>query len=54
MADHNVEGHFYEIVRWILGWGPDVEVLEPQEVRMEVRHRLDAAVRSYDQHGAKP
>jgi predicted DNA-binding transcriptional regulator YafY len=36
-----------EIRSWILGWGADVEVLEPADLRAEVRAILDAAARRY-------
>ena len=36
-----------EIRSWILGWGADVEVLEPADLRAEVRSILDSATRRY-------
>ena len=37
----------FEIVRWILGWGASCEVLEPEELREEVKGRLKEAIESY-------
>lgn len=37
----------FEIVRWILGWGPAVEVLAPAGLRKEVREKLEAAREQY-------
>jgi proteasome accessory factor B len=36
-----------EIRSWILGWGPDAEVIEPAELREEVAGLLGAAARRY-------
>lgn len=40
----------YEIKLWILGWGADVEVLAPPELRTEVARTLAAALARY-KHG---
>ena len=32
---------FEEISRWILSWGPQVEVLEPEELRAEIARALE-------------
>jgi predicted DNA-binding transcriptional regulator YafY len=37
----------FEIVRWILGWGPAVEVLAPPALREEVAQRLHHAAMQY-------
>lgn len=37
----------YEIKLWILGWGADVEVLDPPELRAEVSRTLAAALARY-------
>jgi predicted DNA-binding transcriptional regulator YafY len=34
--------HGEQLVTWILSFGPDAEVLEPEEVRSEVRGRIEA------------
>ena len=36
-----------EIRLWILSWGEDVEVLEPKELREQVRDILERAVARY-------
>ena len=38
----------HEIKIWILGWGADVEVLEPAELRAEVAADLRRAADRYD------
>jgi len=38
---------FEEISRWILSWGPQVEVLEPAELREAVPEALAAALKNY-------
>ncbi len=38
---------WFEIVRWILGWGEDVEVLEPLALRQAVVQHLQDAARQY-------
>jgi predicted DNA-binding transcriptional regulator YafY len=38
---------WFEIVRWILGWGEDVEVLEPLALRQAVAQHLQNAARQY-------
>ncbi len=40
-----------EILPWILGWGPDVEVLGPAELRADVAARLDRAAALYRPRG---
>jgi proteasome accessory factor B len=40
-----------EIRLWILGWGADVEVLEPQELRAEVGAMLGRAAAAYERAG---
>ncbi|MDH4120525.1 MAG: WYL domain-containing protein [Deltaproteobacteria bacterium] len=37
----------YEIVKWILGWGPDCEVLEPPDLREEVKNKIKTAAMMY-------
>ena len=37
----------FEIVRWIMWWGPEVEVLEPPDLREEVRGKLAEAAEIY-------
>jgi predicted DNA-binding transcriptional regulator YafY len=37
----------FEIMRWILGWGREVEVLEPPELRQALAQRLQTATRQY-------
>ncbi len=44
-----VSGRF-EIVRWLLGWGEDVEVLEPRALRQEVAEHLRLAAQQYTSH----
>lgn len=39
---------FEEITRWILSWGPQVEVLEPVELRDRIREVLKENLRCYD------
>jgi proteasome accessory factor B len=36
-----------EIRLWILSWGDDVEVLEPQDLRDQVRDILERAIARY-------
>ena len=36
-----------EIRAWVLGWGGDAEVMEPQELRERVRAELDTAAARY-------
>lgn len=38
--------HGEQLVTWILSFGPDAEVLEPEEVRSEVRGRIEAILAS--------
>lgn len=40
-------GRALELVPWILGWGPDVEVLEPASVREAVAEALRRAAGMY-------
>jgi len=40
---------FEEISRWILSWGPQVEVLEPEVLRDAIADALEEARRHYDQ-----
>jgi predicted DNA-binding transcriptional regulator YafY len=44
----------FEIVRWVLGWGEHVEVLEPPALRQEVAQYLQAAARQYTTHMRAP
>ena len=37
----------FEIIRWVLGWGEDVEVLEPLTLRQTVAQHLQDAARHY-------
>ena len=37
----------FEIKRWILGWGNQVEILEPAELRQTIAQDLQAAARRY-------
>lgn len=39
---------FEEILRWILSWGPQVEVLEPEELRDGIREALAATQQIYE------
>ena len=36
-----------ELKQWILGFGPDAEVLEPEDLRRDVRDALEQAARRY-------
>ena len=38
-----------EFNRWILGFGPAAEILEPQSARREIRKILDSAYQNYEQ-----
>jgi predicted DNA-binding transcriptional regulator YafY len=40
----------FEIVRWLLGWGEHVEVLEPLALRQEVAEHLRLAAQQYASH----
>jgi predicted DNA-binding transcriptional regulator YafY len=40
----------FEIVRWVLGWGEHVEVLEPLALRQEVAQHLLTAAKQYPYH----
>jgi predicted DNA-binding transcriptional regulator YafY len=37
-----------EFIRWILGFGPDAELLEPQSARREIKRILDSASENYE------
>src|SRR5712691_243450 len=37
----------FEITRWILGWGSEVEVVEPPALRQALAQRLQAAAQQY-------
>jgi predicted DNA-binding transcriptional regulator YafY len=37
----------FEIMRWILGWGSEVEVIEPPALRQALAQRLQAAAQQY-------
>ena len=39
---------FEEISRWILSWGPQVEVLEPVELREAMKSAIADAGRIYE------
>jgi len=36
-----------EIKKWLLGWGKQVEVLEPEELREEIKQELTETIKSY-------
>jgi len=36
-----------EVVKWILSWGPEVEVLEPEGLRQRVAEKLADALQPY-------
>jgi predicted DNA-binding transcriptional regulator YafY len=38
-----------EMKPWIRGWGADVEVLEPEELRREIAEEVKAVLRKYEQ-----
>ena len=44
----------FEIVRWILGWGEHVKVLEPRALRQEVAEHLRLAAQQYASHLRAP
>ena len=44
----------FEIVRWLLGWGEHVEVLEPPALRQEVAEHLRLAAQQYALHLRAP
>ncbi len=44
---------FKELRTWILQWGPEVEVLEPLDLREQVRERAWQVVRLYDRRRKK-
>ena len=39
--------HLYEVQRWVLSWGEDVEVLAPRELIEGIKTTLRAAIRLY-------
>jgi len=39
--------HTLEMKPWIRGWGPDCEVLAPEELRKEVAEELAEAAKVY-------
>ena len=41
-------GGFWEIKRWILGFGPDAQVLAPESLRQAVKKDLQDALRGYN------
>lgn len=40
-------GHWLEMVPWILGWGPEVEVISPPELREQIARSLSRAAALY-------
>jgi predicted DNA-binding transcriptional regulator YafY len=44
---------FKELQTWILQWGPEVEVLEPLDLREQVRERARQVVKLYQRRGKK-
>lgn len=40
-------GHWLELLPWILGWGADVEVVAPSELRQKVAESLTAGAALY-------
>jgi predicted DNA-binding transcriptional regulator YafY len=42
-------GHAWEMVPWIRGWGPDCEVLAPQELRKQVAAEMRRAAEMYEE-----
>jgi predicted DNA-binding transcriptional regulator YafY len=40
--------HLLEVKRWVLSYGDACEVLEPEELRQEVRAELQRTLRQYD------
>lgn len=43
-----------EILWWILGYGPEVEVIEPESLRREVRENIEAMSRIYENDPINP
>ena len=39
--------HTLEMVPWIRGWGPDCEVLKPDELRQQIAEDMRKAVEVY-------
>ena len=46
--------HTLEMVHWILGWGPNCEVLRPPELRSDVAARLKRAAELYAPASERP
>ncbi|MCL4442187.1 MAG: WYL domain-containing protein [Firmicutes bacterium] len=46
MVSYNTSG-MYEFMAWVLQWGEFVEVLEPEDLRQQVRERIEAALGKY-------
>ncbi|MBM4373329.1 MAG: WYL domain-containing protein, partial [Deltaproteobacteria bacterium] len=42
--------HLFEVTRWVLSWGAGAEVLDPPELREQVRKEHETALERY----AKP
>ncbi len=40
--------HLFEIRQWIMSWGHGVEVLEPMQLRKEIRQELIKTLNIYD------
>jgi predicted DNA-binding transcriptional regulator YafY len=40
--------HLLEVRRWLLGYGPECEVLEPKELREQVREELRRGLALYE------
>jgi predicted DNA-binding transcriptional regulator YafY len=43
--------HFLEVRRWVMGYGPECEVLEPNELREQVHEGLRRAAKVYEVDG---
>ncbi|MCL4442190.1 MAG: WYL domain-containing protein [Firmicutes bacterium] len=46
MVSYNTSG-MYEFMAWVLQWGEFMEVLEPEDLRRQMRERIEAAVGKY-------